>query len=91
MAFWPSGGFGDSTQVGFKLFTIFVERWVINGQRGSEIARNAKVETKLHSLGESLVPPLYINRKMFFILFSATIGLLLLNEKRYEPAVFAKS
>ena len=22
-AFWPGGGFGNSTQVGFKLFTIF--------------------------------------------------------------------
>ena len=56
MAFWPSGGFGDSTQVGFKLFTIFVDRkrwvrWVINGQRGSKFAWNAKDETKLHLLG----------------------------------------
>ena len=38
----------------------------------------------------SIVPPIYINRKMILHSFSATIGLLLPNEKRYEHAVFAK-
>ena len=41
--------------------------------------------------GSNIVPPLYINRKMFFQSFSATIPFLLLIRKRYEPAVFAKS
>ena len=38
----------------------------------------------------ALVPPLYINRKMFFHSFSASVRELLLNEERYELAVFGK-
>ena len=42
------------------------------------------------TMGKSLVPPLYIIINFFFHSLSATVTELLLNEKRYEPAVFAK-
>ena len=91
--YWENGLRYEKSDAIFRILGKFPFRYItlpffLSLSRMFKI--RSKMWQKIAIFGSSIVPPLYINRKMFFILKKKTERYLLLNEKIYEHAVFAK-